>query len=242
MSAGGWRPGDWECPSCGNHNYASKVGCNRCGQPKPAGGAYGKAEMGKGAPRASPYVSWSGEATNGVSIGAMRPGDWCCSQCGNHNYANRTHCNKCNAPAMVGMMLGGGMMGSGMKGGGGGMWSGGGTWGSGGAWGGMRQGDWTCHSCGNINYQNRESCNKCGIPKTAFISKSGMRAGDWLCPTCQNHNYADKAACNKCGTPKGQTPVHTANMREGDWLCPTCNNHNYKDKAVCNKCQAPKAR
>merc|ERR1711924_247971 len=25
------KEGDWMCPSCGNHNYASRVECNKCG-------------------------------------------------------------------------------------------------------------------------------------------------------------------------------------------------------------------
>lgn len=28
-SGGGMKPGDWECPSCGNNCFASKVACNR---------------------------------------------------------------------------------------------------------------------------------------------------------------------------------------------------------------------
>ena len=31
------RPGDWICPSCKNHNYSSRLKCNRCGAPKSAG-------------------------------------------------------------------------------------------------------------------------------------------------------------------------------------------------------------
>merc|ERR1712113_1293914 len=71
------------------------------------------------------------------------------------------------------------------------------------AGGNKRVGDWKCYACGNINYANREQCNKCGTPRSNFIAKSGLRAGDWICPACQNHNFADKVVCNKCGTPKG---------------------------------------
>jgi len=30
------KPGDWECPSCGANNFASRVECFKCGVPKPA--------------------------------------------------------------------------------------------------------------------------------------------------------------------------------------------------------------
>ena len=30
--------------------------------------------------------------------GGLRPGDWVCKACLNHNFASRTDCNKCGAP------------------------------------------------------------------------------------------------------------------------------------------------
>ena len=31
----------------------------------------------------------------------MRPGDWICPQCNNHNYADKIRCNKCTVPKAV---------------------------------------------------------------------------------------------------------------------------------------------
>ena len=31
------RPGDWMCPSCNNHNFASRMMCKQCNAPKPGG-------------------------------------------------------------------------------------------------------------------------------------------------------------------------------------------------------------
>merc|ERR1712216_715012 len=89
-----FRPGDWICPSCGNHNYASKVACNKCGMPKAADmqsqilTSVAQAWMGQ--------QGWGG----GVSTSGqqMRPGDWECKACGNVNYASREVCNKCGVP------------------------------------------------------------------------------------------------------------------------------------------------
>jgi hypothetical protein len=110
------RPGDWLCPdpTCGNHNFASRNECKRCGVPKGA------------------QISKTG----------MRPGDWLCIQCLNHNFANRDSCNKCqaargfesdNAPRPQASPQ-------------------------------MREGDWMC-KCGAHNFASRLNCFKCNEPK-----------------------------------------------------------------------------
>ena len=30
-----WKKGDWMCPTCDNHNYASRLQCNRCQRARP---------------------------------------------------------------------------------------------------------------------------------------------------------------------------------------------------------------
>eukprot|EP00928_Gymnodinium_smaydae_P014510 TRINITY_DN1532_c0_g1_i1.p1 TRINITY_DN1532_c0_g1~~TRINITY_DN1532_c0_g1_i1.p1 ORF type:complete len:246 (+),score=41.77 TRINITY_DN1532_c0_g1_i1:76-738(+) len=186
----------------------------------------------KGAGRSQPY-SVVPPPSNGKAAGKpaatggkndMRPGDWYCALCGNHNYADKIMCNKCAAPKAITLnMMQYAQYAKGK-----------------GDYGKMREGDWKCHACSNINYASRTECNKCGVPKTAYISKSGMRAGDWICAACNNHNFADKMMCNKCGAGREGAKEHTAKMRPGDWLCPACKNHNYADKAACNKCGYPK--
>eukprot|EP00040_Diaphanoeca_grandis_P027800 m.159061 g.159061 ORF g.159061 m.159061 type:complete len:245 (-) comp31118_c2_seq8:473-1207(-) len=39
---GSGRPGDWDCPGCGNHNFSNRMNCNRCQTAKPYSGARGK--------------------------------------------------------------------------------------------------------------------------------------------------------------------------------------------------------
>jgi len=127
----------------------------------------------------------SGMAASPTSA-KMRPGDWMCPVCGNHNYASKTHCNRCGIPKETRVSDKG-----------------------------FREGDWVCLSCANHNYASKESCNKCGMPKSASAvtpklpssapqqhKVSEKREGDWMCPACGNHNYAKRMACNRCGAPK----------------------------------------
>ncbi|KAG9300822.1 hypothetical protein G9A89_004452 [Geosiphon pyriformis] len=76
-AAAPFRPGDWYCPACNSHNFASRFQCIRCGIAKP------------------PQIPGSvATATN------MKPGDWLCrnEMCGYHNFAKRTQCAKCGMP------------------------------------------------------------------------------------------------------------------------------------------------
>jgi len=77
------RPGDWDCPRCGNVNYGSRTKCNKgvCQLPKPDFSRSGGVQ-----PRRGPD---------------NKPGDWGCYKCGNVNYASRDSCNLCKASKEV---------------------------------------------------------------------------------------------------------------------------------------------
>lgn len=71
----GWRPGDWRCSSCSDHNFASRMLCRACGASKD-----GVKQESSALPD-----NW-------------RPGDWKCSYCGDHQFASRMYCRQCDAP------------------------------------------------------------------------------------------------------------------------------------------------
>jgi len=122
--------------------------------------------------------------THGGMPPNARPGDWMCRACNNHNYADKTACNRCKVPKDVYIASTG-----------------------------MRVGDWLCPACSNHNFKDKVVCNKCAGPRPATLPMLGhgmagssqgghqVRPGDWLCRHCNNHNYADKTACNRCRTP-----------------------------------------
>merc|ERR1740121_989979 len=66
---GAGRPGDWECPNCGNINFSRNRDCKQCG----TSGA-------------------------GVERIGMKKGDWICMSCGDMCFASRTECKMCGAP------------------------------------------------------------------------------------------------------------------------------------------------
>eukprot|EP00913_Durusdinium_trenchii_P009298 g8737.t1 len=68
--AGGTRPGDWVCGSCGDYVFSSRDKCNRCGAPKPSSAK----RMG------------------------MKPGDWTCPSCGDLVFASKNACSLCGTP------------------------------------------------------------------------------------------------------------------------------------------------
>ncbi|XP_028779132.1 uncharacterized RNA-binding protein C17H9.04c-like isoform X3 [Neltuma alba] len=79
-----------------------------------------------------------------------------------------------------------------------------------------RPGDWNCRSCQHMNFQRRESCQRCGESKYGEYyggggrSSSGssygsdVRPGDWYCAAnnCGTHNFANRSSCFKCGAFK----------------------------------------
>ncbi|WJZ94751.1 hypothetical protein VitviT2T_013582 [Vitis vinifera] len=85
-----------------------------------------------------------------------------------------------------------------------------------------RPGDWNCRSCQHMNFQRRDSCQRCGDPKSgggdfgSFGGRGGssfgftgsdVRPGDWYCNAgnCGAHNFASRSNCFKCGAFKDES-------------------------------------
>ncbi|KAK9865777.1 hypothetical protein WJX84_011091 [Apatococcus fuscideae] len=83
------RPGDWLCPECRAHNFATKTECFKCTFPRPASA---------GPPRTD------ARAGAGPGDRGMQPGDWSCPSCNSHNFAKRDQCFSCgqDRPAEAG--------------------------------------------------------------------------------------------------------------------------------------------
>ncbi|KAK4277152.1 hypothetical protein QN277_015193 [Acacia crassicarpa] len=79
-----------------------------------------------------------------------------------------------------------------------------------------RPGDWNCRACNHLNFQRRESCQRCGEGRVVggdygsfgggrgFTTGPDVRPGDWYCnlANCGAHNFASRSSCFKCGALK----------------------------------------
>ncbi|XP_043702918.1 uncharacterized RNA-binding protein C17H9.04c-like isoform X2 [Telopea speciosissima] len=83
-----------------------------------------------------------------------------------------------------------------------------------------RPGDWNCRSCQHLNFSRRDSCQRCGEPRSGDyggfgarvgssfgFSGSDVRPGDWYCSAvnCGAHNFASRSSCFKCGACKDES-------------------------------------
>jgi len=169
----------------------------------------------------------------------MKPGDWMCSSCGDHQFAKNTECRKCGAAR-----------------------SGGGGWGAKG----KRAGDWFCPNCNDLQYADNAKCRKCSTPnpdpegckaaKEAGIAAGHggqeMKPGDWFCPGCNDLQFAKNKKCRKCSTPNpdpqgslaaaeasGNFKNNSAERKPGDWTCSNCGDHQFAKNMACRVCGTP---
>lgn len=140
------RPGDWDCPNCFFHNFASRRHCFKCNAENP------NASSGPAAPAPLPSN--------------FNPGDWMCPNpsCGFHNYASRQQCFKCNSqrPGGAPSQPAASYHSQDSYGG----YGGGGATGGGRPPPSFRPGDWICpnQSCQFQNFASRTSCFRCHTP------------------------------------------------------------------------------
>ncbi|CAG8492561.1 13436_t:CDS:2 [Ambispora gerdemannii] len=217
------RPGDWVCPACQFHNFASRRTCFKCNthNPNPAPATPPNFTIGDWmcpnpqcnfhnyASRTQCLRCGSYKPANlyGPSHSgniAFRPGDWMCPNpsCLFQNFASRTHCMRCGSANHMGY--------DGYSSDQGGYGGGGGASGhpSSPAAAPFRPGDWYCPSCSSHNFASRFQCIRCGLPKPPqvagnAVNTANMKPGDWLCHNemCGYHNFAKRTHCAKCGMP-----------------------------------------
>lgn len=251
----------WTCPACGNYNHDNRPFCNMrtCGVAKP-GLSMGQMQAAGGKGGAPPQLldlqcipaafSLLGGAATGGGGGGGPGGSWSCMACGNANFPTRQYCNgrngTCGIPrwqAEAGGSRGkGASQDAGFDGGKGAISTA------------RPEGSWVCHSCQNVNWPTRATCNgnrgACNMPRSAAMGATGAAAppqGSWVCILCANVNFPTRMTCNgrSCGRDRsecdGGPPAasHVSTERtaapEGAWTCKLCGNVNWPNRLVCNK-------
>lgn len=108
-------------------------------------------------------------------------------------------------------------------------------------------GNWSCEACGNVNFQFRDTCNRCATPKP-YVQPAGQKPiaginGNWECLSCGNVNFAHRDACNLCAMPREQKLQKRGPPMaglDGNWACEACGNVNFPHRDRCNRCSTPK--
>lgn len=161
------RPGDWVCPACGDEQFARNAACRLCCAMKPPPEEEGDAQ--------------GQEDGSGPRPQNVRKGDWMCPMCGDHVFARSATCRNCYMPR-----IGGGsalMMRKGGCGGGGWRPPQGAPGGKGGRKGGgssfakdgqrqqeVREGDWHCPSCNDLQFARNKACRRCNAIRPAGMA------------------------------------------------------------------------
>lgn len=94
-----------------------------------------------------------------------------------------------------------------------------------------RPGDWNCRSCFHLNFQRRESCQRCGDPKPMAVQLDHYGGG-----------FGIRAASSGGSSPFGTGGFSCIgpDVRPGDWYCTVgnCGAHNFASRSSCFKCGA----
>ena len=91
---------------------------------------------------------------------------------------------------------------------------------------------WICDQCNNFNYDTRNKCNRCGIPKSPKkISKLKRKL---------ENKKKEQMKLQQSTKKDDDEKKKKLKERKGDWTCAKCGNLNFSFRIICNRCQLPK--
>src|SRR5271170_7354262 len=183
-----FRAGDWKCGSegCGYHNFAKNVSCLRCGASRAQAALIADSTGGLSTPASmssigSMYVNQSHHPSDSIGSSIFNSNQFPPSQSYPPPLPPSGNMPSQSYPPLGGQSYGG-PQGMSNNMGGMGMNSGGGGGGGGGNRGGpqMESGDWTCVSCGYVNFRRRNNCLRCNNYNPALMG--GPTSGNQMAP------------------------------------------------------------
>ncbi|KAI9498440.1 hypothetical protein BDB00DRAFT_800301 [Zychaea mexicana] len=238
------RPGDWMCPNCSFHNFASRRNCFKCNAESPHNNS---TNNNGGSSSTKTTATPGGKASN------FTPGDWLCpnTTCQFHNYSSRYQCWKCGTDRPTATAAA-----------------------SSGAANDKTNDSTstpttpTGPAAGTAGVvPGNTPIAPVTHPTPIVPSRHSVRPGDWFCPNseCCFQNFASRTACYRCHTPNPHTPSYpqqsynytdptgatavggatgtpspypSAQYRAGDWICTACSTHNFASRQQCLFCSA----
>jgi hypothetical protein len=122
-----------------------------------------------------------------------------------------------------------------------------------------RPGDWTCPSCGFLNFQRRTACFRCLFPATSAVAiqesiysnpkkgstanaaaSNGGGASDMINSEHMPYHFSANNSNNSVAVNSNRTYNNNVPFRAGDWKCGSCFYHNFAKNLCCLKCGVSK--
>lgn len=136
MKGMGKKAGDWFCPACNDLQFAKNTECRKCQTPNPD-------------PEGSRAAMEAGIASR-EGAQDLKPGDWYCPSCNDLQFAKNKVCRKCQTPnpdpegCMAAASESSTFKPKDKPD--------------------AKPGDWTCSSCGDLQFARNVMCRMCGTP------------------------------------------------------------------------------
>eukprot|EP00929_Paragymnodinium_shiwhaense_P093012 TRINITY_DN5304_c0_g1_i1.p1 TRINITY_DN5304_c0_g1~~TRINITY_DN5304_c0_g1_i1.p1 ORF type:complete len:393 (-),score=78.63 TRINITY_DN5304_c0_g1_i1:102-1280(-) len=242
------RPGDWKCGHCGDIQFACNQNCRLCGHAKEEGTVK------------EPLPEGSDDEDEAPGGFPMRPGDWRCPKCRDHQFARNTTCRRCGESKPPGIETPAAKMAEAKP-----------------AARTLRPeelppGDWLCPECNDHQFARNLRCRRCNAEKPMAASRDqrgltqpfgaepprevvqpanstelGEDPDDWQCQFCFKDQYSHRTHCKDCGTPKGasappegfarpaQMAVKPEPVQDG-WHCAVCGAFQFARFRACRQC------
>lgn len=184
------KPGDWICPSCGDHQFARNQQCRRCNSP-------------------NPYPMGQGNITFASGGMQPKPGDWFCPSCNDLQFARNIQCKRCGSPNPSPTNNTGSSFH--MKPG---------DWLCPSCGDLQFARNAQCRKCGTANPEPNSMMHPAPSEFIGKGKGKEMKPGDWNCPKCGDHQFAKNLQCRRCGSPyPGDVAIHNKG-NVAPWMAP----------------------
>lgn len=136
----------------------------------------------------------------------MRPGDWRCEHCNDHQFERNLACRKCGAPKPT--VSSNNQI--------------------------SKAGDWICPNpaCGDVQFERNALCRKCNSPRPGVVLAQTQASAMYGAFVTTPRNFM----CRECGAPKPKLSSNNQMAKIGDWICPNSSCQEFVEAWTCQEC------